>query len=388
MKKLWLLLILPVLLISCGTEPNEVENEDLEENFKVSGLIDGASNTTLYVEALSQNGAIQVATGKTDAKGNFELNGNIPGMGLYQLRVGEAQDKAIPLTLVPEDHVKINSTFNEFTVKPNVSNTSWSPVMNRYLDMFATFAEAQQGLSAMQNQMSQNEMMEKYAELRKPIDEFCAKEMSKDPGNPFNIVLSTSLSPTSGFEYWNPEYLDVLKVVAEEYLQKYEGSPVAAAMDNQVYQIEMAYLEYQNSASGGKAAPEIALKNPKGITLKLSSLKGKYVLIDFWASWCGPCRKENPNVVRLYKKYKDKGFTIFSVSLDQDPQAWKAAIDADGLEWPNHVSDLLGWNSSMPALYGFNGIPHTVLIDKEGKIIETGLRGPTLEQKLVELFGK
>ncbi|TNF50164.1 MAG: AhpC/TSA family protein [Bacteroidetes bacterium] len=388
MKKLWLLLILPVILISCGTDPNEVENEDLEDNFKVSGLIEGASNTTLYVEALSQNGAIQVATGKTDAKGNFELKGNIPGMGLYQLRVGEAQDKAIPLTLVPEDHVKINSTFNEFTVKPNVSNTSWSPVMNRYLEMFATFAEAQQSLSAMQNQMSQDEMMEKYAELRKPIDEFCAKEMTKDPGNPFNIVLSTSLSPTSGFKYWNPEYLDVLKVVAEEYLQKYEGNPIAAAMDNQVYQIEMAYQEYQNSASGGKTAPEIALKNPMGITLKLSSLRGKYVLIDFWASWCGPCRKENPNVVRLYKKYKDKGFTIFSVSLDQDAQAWKAAIGADGLEWPNHVSDLLGWNSSMPALYGFNGIPHTVLIDKEGKIIATGLRGPTLEQKLVELFGK
>ncbi len=388
MKKLWLLLILPVILNSCGTDPNEIENEELEDNFKVSGLIEGASNTTLYVEALSQNGAIQVATGKTDAKGNFELKGNIPGMGLYQLRVGEAQDKAIPLTLVPKDHVKINSAFNEFTVKPNVSNTSWSPVMNRYLEMFATFAEAQQGLSAMQNQMSQDEMMEKYAELRKPIDEFCAKEMSKDPGNPFNIVLSTSLSPTSGFKYWNPEYLDVLKVVAEEYLQKYEGNPVAAAMDNQVYQIEMAFQEYQNSASGGKTAPEISLKNPKGNTLKLSSLKGKYVLIDFWASWCGPCRKENPNVVRLYKKYKDNGFTIFSVSLDQDPQAWKAAIEADGLEWPNHVSDLLGWNSSMPALYGFNGIPHTVLIDKEGKIIETGLRGPTLEQKLVELFGK
>jgi thiol-disulfide isomerase/thioredoxin len=388
MKKLWLLLILPVILNSCGTDSNEVDNEDLEDNFKVSGLIEGASNMTLYVEALSQNGAIQLATGKTDAKGNFELKGNIPGMGLYQLRVGEAQDKAIPLTLVPEDHVKINSTFNEFTVKPNVSNTSWSPVMNRYLEMFATFAEAQQGLSAMQNQMSQDEMMGKYAELRKPIDEFCAKEMSKDPGNPFNIVLSTSLSPTSGFKYWNPEYLDVLKEVAEEYLQKYEGNPIAAAMDNQVYQIEMAYQEYQNSASGGKTAPEISLKNPMGITLKLSSLRGKYVLIDFWASWCGPCRKENPNVVRLYKKYKDKGFTIFSVSLDQDPQAWKAAIGADGLEWPNHVSDLLGWNSSMPALYGFNGIPHTVLIDKEGKIIATGLRGPTLEQKLVELFGK
>jgi thiol-disulfide isomerase/thioredoxin len=388
MKKWLFLLIIPVLTFSCGTDASTEEEEKLEDNFKISGQIDGASNSSVYVEALSQNGAIKVAEGKIDGSGKFTVAGNIPGMGLYQFRVGEAQDKAIPLTLVPDDHVKINTSFDVFTVRPNVSNTKWSSVMNRYMEMFAAFAESQKDLSAMQGQLTEEQLMEKYAVLRKPIDEFCANEMKYDPGNPFNIVLSTSLSPTSGFKYWNPEYLDVLKVVAEEYLQKYDGSPIAATMDNQVYQIEMAYQEYQNSASGGKTAPEIALKNPMGVTQKLSSLRGKYVLIDFWASWCGPCRKENPNVVRLYKKYKDKGFTIFSVSLDQDPKAWKAAIAADGLEWPNHVSDLLGWNSSMPALYGFNGIPHTVLIDKEGKIIETGLRGPSLEQKLVELFGK
>lgn len=212
--------------------------------------------------------------------------------------------------------------------------------------------------------------------------------MKKDPENPFNIILSTTLSPNTGFKYWNPEFLDVLKIVAEAYLNKYDDSPIAATMENQVYQIEMAYEEYLATASGSKKAPEIALKSPQGKVIKLSSLRGKYVLIDFWASWCRPCRMENPNVVRLYKKYKDRGFTIYSVSLDQDAEAWKRAIASDGLEWPNHVSDLLGWNSSMPALYGFNGIPYTVMLDKEGNIIATGLRGATLEQKLVELLGK
>jgi thiol-disulfide isomerase/thioredoxin len=122
--------------------------------------------------------------------------------------------------------------------------------------------------------------------------------------------------------------------------------------------------------------------------LKLSSLRGKVVLIDFWASWCGPCRKENPNVVRLYNQYKAKGFTVFSVSLDQDAEAWKKAIASDGLIWPNHVSDLLGWQTPLVQLYAFEGIPHTVLIDQEGKIIGTGLRGESLEQKLKEQFSK
>jgi len=115
-------------------------------------------------------------------------------------------------------------------------------------------------------------------------------------------------------------------------------------------------------------------------------LKGKYVLIDFWASWCGPCRRENPNVVRLYKEYKDKGFTIFSVSLDQDGAAWKEAILADGLVWPYHVSDLLAWNTPLTQTYAFNSIPHTVLIDREGKIIARNLRGESLEQKLKEIL--
>ena len=141
-------------------------------------------------------------------------------------------------------------------------------------------------------------------------------------------------------------------------------------------------------ASGTMAAPEIAMKDPNGKELRLSALKGKVVLVDFWASWCGPCRKENPNVVRLYKKFKSKGFEVFSVSLDQDPKAWKDAIAKDGLIWPNHVSDLMGWQTPLTQQYGFQSIPYTVLLNRDGNIIGVGLRGEQLERKLEEVLSK
>lgn len=136
----------------------------------------------------------------------------------------------------------------------------------------------------------------------------------------------------------------------------------------------------------GEDAPDISLTDPSGKTLSLSSLKGKVVLIDFWASWCGPCRRENPNVVKIYNKYKDKGFTIFSVSLDKTKENWVQAIQADNLSWPSHVSDLKGWSSSAAALYGVKGIPATFLVGKDGKIIAVNLRGESLDAELQKIY--
>jgi peroxiredoxin len=135
----------------------------------------------------------------------------------------------------------------------------------------------------------------------------------------------------------------------------------------------------------GNAAPDISLPNPEGKSVSLSSLRGKYVLIDFWASWCGPCRQENPNVVRMYQKYKDKGFEIFGVSLDESREKWLKAIAMDKLTWP-HVSDLKGWSSAAAQLYNVQAIPQTLLLDKEGRIIAKNLRGKALEDKLASLL--
>lgn len=136
----------------------------------------------------------------------------------------------------------------------------------------------------------------------------------------------------------------------------------------------------------GQAAPDISLPTPAGEAISLSSLRGKYVLVDFWASWCRPCRAENPNVVRVYNKYKDKGFEILGVSLDRSKDAWVKAIEKDGLTWP-HISDLKFWQSAAAKTYGVSAIPYTVLVGPDGKVIAQNLRGASLERKLEELFG-
>jgi thiol-disulfide isomerase/thioredoxin len=174
------------------------------------------------------------------------------------------------------------------------------------------------------------------------------------------------------------------------------------AMVEQQYQAQMA----QELVRIGADAPDISLPSPSGRKYKLSDLKGKVVLLDFWASWCGPCRRENPNVVSVYNKYKDKGFTIFSVSLDgvdesirqrlaspqelqnvlnTTRQQWTQAIKDDNLSWEYHVSDLRRWDSAAADMYGVRGIPRAFMINREGKIVATEVRGAAMiEQELLK----
>ncbi|MES2517012.1 MAG: TlpA disulfide reductase family protein [Bacteroidota bacterium] len=180
--------------------------------------------------------------------------------------------------------------------------------------------------------------------------------------------------------FLNPESdLETLIQISEKFKAEKPNSPNIHIKTFHQQMMRLKGIEV------GTEAPEIAMKMPNDTTLALSSLRGKYVLIDFWASWCGPCRKENPNVVRMYYKFKDKGFDIFSVSLDQEKDSWVKAIEKDQLPW-HHVSDLQFWNSAAAAAYGVQAIPATFLLDKEGKVIAKYLRGDDLERKLEEVL--
>ncbi len=150
--------------------------------------------------------------------------------------------------------------------------------------------------------------------------------------------------------------------------------------------------EAQKVGTGiGQKAPNIKLRNPDGDSITLNDLQGQMVLIDFWASWCGPCRRENPVVVKAYHQFKDKdfkegkGFTVFSVSLDKTLAAWKQAIKDDKLDWPYHVSDLAGWNNRAAVMYGVNGIPMNFLVNKDGVIVAKNLKGHALKATLDKL---
>jgi thiol-disulfide isomerase/thioredoxin len=222
--------------------------------------------------------------------------------------------------------------------------------------------------------------------------------IDEDPGNLTNLFIF----PKSIGNFPLISHVDDMpyfEKVAAGLDEKYPGNKHADFFKDRLASLkesEIMRKELEKTKAAlapGNPSPDIALADRDGNVKKLSDLKGKVVLVDFWASWCGPCRRENPNLVRMYNEYKGKGFDVYSVSLDGLPQQpnprndWMGAIEQDGLSWPNHVSDLKGWSSSVIPQFGFQGIPYTVLVDRDGNIIATELRGPALEAKLKEVLG-
>jgi peroxiredoxin len=188
-----------------------------------------------------------------------------------------------------------------------------------------------------------------------------------------------TLSALYGLEYLDFERDFIfIDSVTSLYRNDFSEHPLASSFIDRV--------DAMRKLAIGAEAPDIKLPTPDGDMLSLSSLRGNYVLVDFWAAWCRPCRAENPNVVRMYNEYKDKNFEILGVSLDRDRTAWLKAIEDDGLTW-KHVSDLQYFNSEAARIYQINAIPATYLIGPDGTILDKNLRGPSLEAKLKEIFG-
>ena len=228
-----------------GSEEGAREISNLEVNVVVNGKIENANNQPLIIEALSNKGAILIAETKTNSDGSFTLKGNIQGMGIYQMKLGTGS-KIIPLTLEPGDTIRVEGDEATFDRLPRITGAVWTEAVTKYMSQFNDFASKQTELLAKKG-LSEEEQIKEFLIMRRPLDKYAKEEMLKNPGSPANMVLSTSLTPTMGFENWDPTNLDVLKKVADAYEVKYSDSPIAKSMMTQYQQIGAGYQEYQQA---------------------------------------------------------------------------------------------------------------------------------------------
>ncbi|MEY4893863.1 MAG: hypothetical protein RL751_673, partial [Bacteroidota bacterium] len=339
-KLIWILLFAVIGgLILWYVNRSELEKNGLEENLFISGQIQGAGGLQLFLEAPSDRGVISVAQTEIAEDGSFELPANIPGLGLYNLRISDLNGSTLWLPLQTQDKLTLNCALQDFSSKPGIKGVTWASTYAELMRATKKFESTQNELQQNPRKLDQDAINAAYTAAKTSYEAFCVKAINQDLSSPLNIMLSMNLLPTTGFEDWNAEHLSTLEKLSEAFAQRFPGQAASQNMQAQYTQIEDAFFAYTQMTNGSMAAAEIALPDPTGKTRALSSLKGQYVLIDFWASWCGPCKSEMPNVIAAYNKYKNKGFTVFSVSLDEDKNKWQEGIKTFGMSWPDQVNE-------------------------------------------------
>ena len=348
--------------------------------FELKGKISGSNGETLYLEKLTNPQPVVVDSAVLNNDGEFEFKNYLPKLGFYRVRT----DPRNMITLVLDSNVKISITadIKDFSNTKKIVGSAESTLFYEY-----------EAISKARNLQldSLDKSFQMIMEVRK-FDSLRMDSVSRSFEAPYNVIMNRFNSLiTEKIKQNNNMYASMIAIqgldpdrFGDTYRSLADGLLKKYPKDKSVMMFRDAVNKMLGTTIGSKA-PEIVLPSPDGKEIALSSLRGKVVLIDFWASWCGPCRKEMPNVVRAYAKYKSKGFEIYGVSLDKEKGNWVEAIEEEGITWPQ-VSDLLYWQSSVISLYAIEGIPYTVLLDREGTIIAKNLRGEELDEKLAEVL--
>ena len=329
--------------------------------------------------------------------GSFQLNPSPSlDMNFYKVSLSE-KDFLVLLTDSTED-VSLTATAGDLTTGYTIAgshNTGLLQEFNNYvIDAKKKEQELNEKMRVKGLSIAEiSQFREETVNLKKEKHQYCLSFIEKNESSPATFAALSELN----FKTDLPLYEEVLEKTKANFGHSFQYKMVSQQVASVKKQNDLKakgapqqqQQQQQKNAKfmAGSAAPDLVMNDPEGKERKLSDLKGKVVLVDFWASWCGPCRRENPNVVTAYNKYNKDGFEVFSVSLDRDVARWKQAIEQDGLLWDSHISDLKGWQSAAASLYGIHSIPHTLLLDREGIILETHLRGSMLEEQLHSIFG-
>jgi peroxiredoxin len=362
-------------------------NEMGSGKFKVTGTLTGAGDQKVYLEQISFDAQAPKVIDTTEmTHGNFVVKANANEEGLYRLRF-EKDPGYIFINDKPDIEFKADA--NDSTLSSTRFNTPANISLTKFIVLLDSIHQV---LIAEDREVQEEKVQNNDSLAIQAKGQFDATDNWYK--NFLGQYVDTTKSPIVAIfalSYTSELGIDSVKNLVVELTKKYPQNSSVTEVAKQFQQYAAAQSqssEQPNESSEiapGKTAPDFTLPDVNGKPFSLSSLRGKYVLVDFWASWCGPCRQENPNVVAAYNEFKDKNFTVLGVSLDKEKKDWIKAIKDDGLVW-KQVSDLKFWNNSAATLYGVEAIPFNVLIDPQGKIIATSLRGSDLENKLKEVL--